>query len=673
MSKDAAPRSLVVVVGDWVVDEYWRLVSHRSRISSHIGYAHYRLDTDDQQEVLDLCGAGHVARILTELASNTQEPGRYQVWGVGSWHSSDHRLFQHLLHSRANPECRANKPGFRIMSEFCDCLPETAIVTLSPKGPTTRVVRQYHGQQDGGLEQLNRIDWEAKDKQPPDLGLLSALPAADSFDNILLCIVDLQKGVVSPDFVAALAGKYPEATWFIRSKIEKPQWLTKLESIEILVAGPEVVEHRSPWASWVTHQTISHEAMLVLDSLSGENKILISEHRDLICQTRPDTDGMDLLVTSYLKASSTGAASLGFATAILALLVDRFARGQHSIDDLDRMLNRAEAFARIRLFNAASPATARATTSKKKWEQESEDWKFARSEMGLIERNGRKKLDIWRGSSALDGYVTCIERKEEIINELGRAVRGFTAGGPRHTPLSILINADPGSGKTHLAKCLASAFGLALMRFDITQMVHKDDLFALFDSVATHQANSSADLLVFVDEINASLDGNQVYGSFLAPLEDGYYVRRGSSFSLRPCIWLFAGTENESKQDRGSDRKEKLSDFESRMSQVKRIDYESLKTESAGKKQFEATAKLEQVYLGAIMIRRYFPDVTRVSEAVLRHFYGMNPAEVPARHIRRLCTTLQNVQYGEVSRRNCEEWGAKNWPKGDKSFVELNF
>jgi hypothetical protein len=181
------------------------------------------------------------------------------------------------------------------------------------------------------------------------------------------------------------------------------------------------------------------------------------------------------------------------------------------------------------------------------------------------------------------------------------------------------------------------------------------------------QANEEQKILVFVDEINALLEGNHAYGPFLAPLEEGIYVRRGKFFSLRPCVWVFAGTRLESDQ---LDKGEKLSDFKSRMTIIERLDFASLKGRSEDTNRLQRQARLEQVYLGATMIRRSFTDVREVSLEILEKFYSMDPEAAPARKIRRLAAALRNVQYGRVSRDNCTVWGEMEEPLPEKPSKE---
>jgi len=214
-------------------------------------------------------------------------------------------------------------------------------------------------------------------------------------------------------------------------------------------------------------------------------------------------------------------------------------------------------------------------------------------------------------------------------------------------------------------------------------MIHRDELLDLFDMVATEQAEKGSKVLVFVDEINAKLDGSHVYGAFLSPTEAGYYMRRGTKCNLKPCIWIFAGTEFE---DDKLEKGEKLSDFKSRITMIEKIDYKSLQFKYGDLRESELKdeARLEQVYLGASMIHDIFSDVREVSQDVLNLFYQLDPEEVPAREIRKLVLSLQNVQYGRVNKKNCNspEWEKEkedlglDWDEteeAEEKFVKLYF
>ncbi len=199
-----------------------------------------------------------------------------------------------------------------------------------------------------------------------------------------------------------------------------------------------------------------------------------------------------------------------------------------------------------------------------------------------------------------------------------------------------MLIASPGSGKTFLVRRLADAVKLRFLGFNITQMIGKSDLLDCFDTIVTNQAqNREQSLLVFVDEINAKLDSQHVYDTFLAPLEEHVYVRAGKTFHIDPCVWVFAGTERPMSQKGAEhDKSDKASDFESRLT-LPPVD---LKVGSASEDQ------VEKVYLGVSLLRKAFPDVRWVSKKVLQAFHSL-PRDLEAREIKHFVESFVDIQY----------------------------
>ncbi|MCP4695544.1 MAG: AAA family ATPase [Gammaproteobacteria bacterium] len=315
------------------------------------------------------------------------------------------------------------------------------------------------------------------------------------------------------------------------------------------------------------------------------------------------------------------------------------------------------------------------------WESTKKDWDSAVTSYGIIgeKKNGEKneenmRLELWRAMTDVEGYICCVKSKRKVIQKLVKELEGFNANGRRQHKSYMLI-ASPGSGKTFLIDCLAKSLGLRPLSFNITQMLSKSDILDCFDTIVTTQAQDRKEsLLVFFDEINATLQGQHVYDTFLAPLEEGVYVRAGKTFHIDPCIWFFAGTEGPAEGN-DKDKSAKADDFESRLSLA------PLKlTKSRSEEGDEA--RLENVYLGVSLLRSIFPDVRKVSQKVLRTFHSLRP-ELEIRELKHFVKSFVDIQYGKVLGRNVSldwlrefrhqeidisDW--ENWPEDSEVDID---
>ena len=134
---------------------------------------------------------------------------------------------------------------------------------------------------------------------------------------------------------------------------------------------------------------------------------------------------------------------------------------------------------------------------------------------------------------------------------------------------------------------------------------------------------------------------------FWPPLEGGIYRRAGKTFPLEPCFWLFAGTTDPTKT--GS---KKASDF------VSRLTLKPVEMVRGGTEDY----KLENVYLGAAILRAEFLDVHEVSTHVLELFHKLDK-KMSIREIRRFAKSFEDVKLGEVRWENVpKEWKVRFTP-----------
>ena len=629
----------VIVIGDGVIDEYWPLSRHRSETSSFTGLSHYRADA---QAFRALCGAGHVARVLYASTRNHEERG-YQFIGVGNWAANDTNLIKHLVHGGATPQCPANRIVHGIASDMCADDPEVELLSLyEARGVTTRALRTYmEGSQK--LEQIERIDFGVNPTE--------SMPTADPPDQLrnikgdcTIVLDDLNKGVVNEHLVGQLHSTFPKARWYVKTKNSNAKWLASLKGqLDLLLLGPEVSLRLNPWGGWVRNGRPSLQAMETIEKHTGKNIVLLSEDGAMVAKTAA---GKCVVASS---GDPITLERLAWPSAVFGLWVWQLILGRQWVDTMPlEILTEAEALSRFDGLKSTRDRFTPTVWPAPSWTDESVEWEAARNDMGIIAPGTPEaRLDIWRGEACLPGYVCCVNEKREVLERIGRQISTFSnSKSSRRASVSILIQADPGSGKTMLARTLADAFGLRFLRYDLTQMTSRDALSDIFDEIATRQADGEENLLVLVDELNALVGVQPAFGVFLAPLEEGIFVRRNRSFALRPCVWIFAGTMGEGEKPPKSD---KQSDFISRMTLHEEIDIASIRKRAKGDtNRVDSQAKLEQVYLGALMIRRYFPEVRRVSKDVLKIFHDLNPSDQPARTIRRTVAGLENVSFGVV-------------------------
>ena len=689
----------VLIIGDWVIDEYWFLVRHQSDISSHVGFNHYRLNDKEGQYVRDLCGAGHIVRLLYQ----NLEKENQKILGIGIWNKNDNDLIKHLIHCHIDGcNCEIGMSSKSMTLGFCDDEIPVNIWTLNPHGTTIRVIRQYH-MENGGLKQISRIDWEPLNKQSEDHSNIEKIQILEENEISDIVVHDLKKGSVTKKLIEDISSKYPNANWYVRSKDDEPDWLSSIDNIKLRLIGPEIASKHNPWKTWLPHNRITAHSIEYLKKINSDHVILLTDNYEMIGKINK---GEKCVIAK--NKGLTSKIVLGWSSSIFAMLISLLIKKDEteynfSENDIKDILSAANNEINNFIINSAGSRGITLIESDlnfdqmdilptiSTWQEEKDSWDQAEESEGLIRDGDNLILEVWRGSPCIPGYISCIKEKQNILNRIGENIKVFIKNKNKKRSLSILLQADPGSGKTFLANSIAKAFDLSILRFDVTQMIYRDELLDLFDDIATRQAFVGENLLVVVDEVNSFLDGSHVFSSFLTPLEAGTYMRRGKHFSLKPCVWLFAGTdmdqitdknEQKSKEENKNSTKRKaykISDFNSRMTLREKIDYRSLgKSYADNIGRLKDEAKLEQIYLGAQMIRNHFSDVNKISLQVLEAFGNIPPdLEIgTTRFIRKLCSTLQNVQYGIVTKSNCSAWDNisefdKNSWSGKKDLVRI--
>ena len=243
----------------------------------------------------------------------------------------------------------------------------------------------------------------------------------------------------------------------------------------------------------------------------------------------------------------------------------------------------------------------------------------------------------------LHGFVCIVRKKRRVVARLVDMVRSFK-GEQAKSPESCLIKAPPGSGKSHLVKQLARVSGCRLIAFNLTHLFDPGAIVHCFEMISTTQADTPNNrLLIFFDEVNAKVAGELLYPCFLTVLDEGIYEVSGRAFYLRPAIWIFAGTEFDEE-----DIPSKAADFNSRLTRGVVSLYPPAEDPEGG------AHDLERIYLGALLLKRHFPEIEWISEDVLDVFKRM-PSGISVRALHDFTRSFCDVRRRSVGG-HCIPW-----------------
>ncbi|HYA43832.1 MAG TPA: AAA family ATPase [Syntrophobacteraceae bacterium] len=697
-------KKTIVVLGDWFLDENWLVAKHDSYSSSHRGNIHYITKHDDPEEsMVSLCGASEIMAVLKSFFDR-EEPDSYQFFGFGAWNEDDNEILQCLLcpnHSPsklltplrlrglANVNTEEGKRRCPYSGRDCELRDlHLKNLTSSPKCSTNRIIRCYEGHGGGIPNLLYRFDWQ--------------LPLTDSqlnyrmFDSLKnldirsVIIEDHGKGVVQEKSISMLIKslKSPnKIKWFVRSKLDWPKWMNVLPenkiSAKLTVIDFKLAEHWHGERSWGFGRELGRASLELLGDLTGDTiyqhgiqqdslhkwtsdraVVLFDDNRCISKDNKTvnmyDCPGPKQLInigrttmlfnTLIALDLSTKYTSTPFAQqcSIASHVAYRWTQQASDAWKCERFRYYGEYATALNDIDAVG-SYANLTSTSSSYDETWRRWNYSSSGLGVLDnKDGTRKLEIWRSKGALRKYICVGGPKRDDLNDLLVKIDRFKKEKTSRYPFNCLLVSSPGWGKSFLAKCLAEYFDLHYLEFSLSQMANTNDLINCFDSICSVQNMVNKKLLIFMDEINCDIQGHPAMSLLLSPIWDGSFIRDGKTYRILPAVWVFASTAS-IKWLVGSDKNgtNKGSDFVSRIngpiiqldqiqdkgSQLLDLLSKLRKEVAAGSdkvdelyqtyKTLPGVFRTDQVYLGITLLDRLWGPITKVSYDVLQLFHDL--------------------------------------------------
>ncbi|MBN1885758.1 MAG: AAA family ATPase [Candidatus Krumholzibacteriota bacterium] len=590
---------------------------------------------------------------------------------------------------------------------------------------TTRHIRCFEGFSGGDLHHLCRIDWHLDREDPLDYerGLAGLGPVEGDAGPAAIIIEDHGLGVISDACIEQLlliSGK--ETKWFVRTKIDDPPWMKTIRAsgreIFLTVADHQLAAHKKGERRWWYGRQLGRAGLELLGNLTGEltwddetpvhnDTVPIAQHAAVLLNDNTvfAKEGKEIVHTIDRSPGKRQEINIGRTTVFFSALVAQAldpgaARFGDFSNHCEHALSAAYAWSReisaswhqnenLQIFSKYAYALRDLDTPCSRISARREEyctlwrwWKSSSKGLGRVElATDRWVLQCWRGEGALDDYVCVGGPKRDAINNLVSAVAAFEKDPDPSRPLGCLLIASSGWGKSFLAQRLARRFDMRYLEFSIAQMATAGDLVDCFARIASIQNRTEKRTLVFIDEINARIEGNDVMGLLLSPLWDGLAVTKGKSYRLDPGVWIFASTARMDElvdSNKGSDFASRLNgpiieldfidDNESlsrfmhdvRRSLInlvgKNIDtYRRAVYESDSYRLYmyssEAKLKTELVYLLTALLMKKWGPITRIQECVLQLFHDLLPVN-GARSLEFFASSFVGIRRGIVRAAN---------------------
>lgn len=591
---------------------------------------------------------------------------QFNVFGMGVWHPEDddylEQLFQEDALKGANP-FRIHMPDNGVIEKrekrLFNLAKEGDICA------TTRVVRTFIGHPGTFLKSMSRYDWHLE-WQPKPGGKNSKKIIAQRiqknfnemkekgmvFDAIVLA--DFNKGLITKDLVLLLIEKIQDLKskngliWLYRSKqLETPDWYeefsTRVEKKDgfIQFIDPTISRKYAEGETLIYGSEVTSEGLDFLDKHKPEHitkskmAVLFHDNKCVAYEAEKDSEKSKIWVLcsnekpAYL---TRGRSSIFLATLVIMelakekkYLIDsdqEYSFGENcsialanGIKWCNDCIEKWKKWEKILQVSAKIKEAIKFTelgsnvkiskafiwgTVIKKWEQAKSKPDFC-----CISYSSQDiRLEVWRAHTVLNDFTVLDDNRIENVLNLTNTIQAFLEleDKGKKRPLISLVKAEPGSGKTFLAKCLAKYFGLELFECNVAQMTSLEGLTHFFDQVDTAQRDGRK-IFMFLDEVDSLVNGESTFGFLLELMWCGQYYRNGMKNTLKPFPGIFAMSRNIESDPFKKDHP-KYPDLISRIFGI-----------ICELKNFTSA---ESIYLFAKLMDKYFGQIAYVERRVLK-------------------------------------------------------
>ena len=488
---------------------------------------------------------------------------------------------------------------------------------------TNRIVRIFESHDGTKSDLLYRMDWILPIKD--EFLACDKISGIGTFDDVIIIIDDHGRGVINYRLIKALYENIEgKKRLFFRTKVNNPNWLQYIKEnnkpVELMVFDYQLAKYRKGERRWWYGNNLGRAALELLgypesakdylDNPTGksvldvkrvavllDNNTVIAKYRKSNCEESEDkgSKNRDACFCISKQPGEKQKVNIGRTTTFFAALIGQILSRRSDSDfyaECYRARDCAYAWSKLPaasdddklkrdpkiiigdLNDAANKGGPLIPSgSIRCYDELWDEWRQSGRNFGIIEykkRHGdanssnKLVLELWRAEGALENYICLGGPKRKAINHLVLAINKFKEEKDSKHHLGCLITSSPGWGKSFLAECLAKQLGMEFLEYSIAQLATSQDFIGCLTSIASVQNRTNRKLLIFIDEINAKVEGHDIMSLILGPVSNGAFVFDGKSYRLAPAAWVFASTTRITDIIRG-DASSKGSDFASRL------------------------------------------------------------------------------------------------------------